>query len=275
VSVRWNPVSGIPVLFAPERAERPGAFGAPDESRCPFCPGHEADTPPTILAAGSPWNVRVFANKYPPANGAEVIVESREHDATFDGIEHAEQCLKVYRDRILAHQQAAAVALFKNEGPAAGASIPHLHSQLVPLTFVPPRQERECAAFEAAARCPLCTNFVESVLFEGRAFQWIVPAASSMPYQQWIVPRRHVHDFTLLTAEELSELAALLQRATRATHRVADAYNWIFMTFPRHAKAHFYVDLLPRLTTIAGLELGTGTFVEIIDPADAAKRLRD
>jgi UDPglucose--hexose-1-phosphate uridylyltransferase len=53
------------------------------------------------------------------------------------------------------------------------------------------------------------------------------------------------------------------------------SYNWMFMNFPRSPAAHCYVDLVPRLSTIAGFELGTGTFVEIIDPAAAARRLRE
>ena len=66
MTLRNHPITGEPILFAPERASRPRAF-AGDEStdRCPFCPGNETDTPPTIAAAGEPWRVRVFANKFP------------------------------------------------------------------------------------------------------------------------------------------------------------------------------------------------------------------
>ena len=62
--------------------------------------------------------------------------------------------------------------------------------------------------------------------------------------------------------------------AAKATRRIGDA-NWVFMNFPPESNAHFYVEVLPRVTTIAGLELGTGTFVEIVDPTTAAKRLVD
>jgi UDPglucose--hexose-1-phosphate uridylyltransferase len=266
-SFRRNPLTGEPILFAPERAARPHAFaGSFDEERCPFCSGHEADTPPELARAGEPWRVRVVPNKYPPAGGAEVIIESPDHAATFDGIEHADEIVHVYAERLRAHRDAAYVALFKNEGARAGSSIAHVHSQLIPLPFVPPRIERERAAF--AGGCPLCAA-PQNMIRETNAFTWFAPYASSMAYQQWIVPKRHVASLGELDDDELAELAMLLRSAAAAMREIGDSYNWIFVNTP-----HFYVDLFPRLTTIAGLELGTGTFVEIVDPAAAAERLR-
>ena len=274
MSVRRNRITGEPVLHVPERAARPGAFGGSDDARCPFCPGHESDTPPTIATAGEPWRVRAFANKYPPAEGAEVIVESRDHDATFASVTHPLECVAMYRDRVAAHREARYVALFKNEGTAAGSSIAHVHSQLVPLPFVPPRIEREIAGFRRAPRCPLCASG-DIVIGESAEFQWVAPVDSSMPYQQRIIPKRHVQALTELDQGELRALAGMLQQTARATSRLASAYNWTFMSFPGADAAHMYVELFPRITAIAGLELATGTFVEIIDPADAARRLRE
>ncbi|HJQ37913.1 MAG TPA: hypothetical protein VKB93_12315 [Thermoanaerobaculia bacterium] len=261
-SIRRNPLTRDPILFAPERAARPRAFaGSREDSRCPFCPGNERDTPPEILRIGDPWRVRVVPNKYPPVPGAEVIIESADHEARFG--EHAEDVVRVYAERQRAHADAAYVAIFKNEGAGAGSSIPHLHSQLVPLPFVPPRIEREGAAF--ATRCPLCE--VEGhVIRETGSFTWLAPHASSMAYQQWIVPKAHVAQ---IGDTDVRELAELLRAASAAMHTIGDSYNWMFVSTP-----HFYVDLFPRLTTIAGLELGTGTFIEIVDPAAVAERLR-
>jgi len=264
-SFRRNIITGEPILFAPERAERPRAFaGSEDHARCPFCPGHESDTPPEILRVGDPWRVRVVPNKYPPAGGAEVIIESPDHNARFHDI--AENVVGVYAERLRAHADAAYVAIFKNEGACAGSSIAHVHSQLVPLPFVPPRVEREIAGFARA--CPLCLA-PPNVIRETNAFTWFAPHASSMPFQQWIAPKRHVASIAALDDAELAELGSLLRSASAAMLAIGDAYNWMFMNTP-----HFYVDLFPRMTTIAGLELGTGTFVEIVDPAAAAARLR-
>jgi len=273
---RRHAITGEPVIFAPERAERPGAFTDSTASAlCPFCVGHEADTPPEILRFGTPWRIRVVPNKYPSVPGAEVIIESPDHDATFDRLEHAADVVRVYVERYRAHHDAAHVALFKNEGARSGSSIPHLHSQLVPLPFLPPRVERELAGFERATSCPLCSDVSKAlVIQETNAFTWLAPHASSAPYQQWIVPRRHVPTITEFTSEELDELASMLRSATAATRGIADAFNWMFLTFPRTSAAHCYIELFPRVTTIAGLELGTGMFVEIVDPVAAARRFR-
>lgn len=279
-SYRRHLITGDPIVFAPERASRPGAFtGLASETRCPFCPGHEADTPPEIAQLGDPWRVRVVPNKYPPLDGAEVIVESNEHDATFESLADAEAIVRLYADRCRAHADAAHVALFKNEGARAGSSIAHLHSQLIPTPFVPVRIERELAAFARAAHCPLC-EAIEThrrdalVIGETPSLVWLAPSASWMAYQQWIVPKRHVASLIDLSDAELAELAQLLRSAAASMRTVSDSFNWSFTSFSRAPAAHFYVDLFPRLTTVAGFELGTGTFVEIIDPAAAASRLR-
>lgn len=274
MTLRRNIITGEPILFAPERAARPRAFGDGANERCPFCPGHESDTPPTIVAAGDPWRVRVFPNKYPSAERAEVIVESPHHDATFDSLAHAEDVVRIYVDRYRAHSDAAYAAVFKNEGVRAGASIPHLHSQVMPVPFTPPRIERERDAFARAATCPLCAPHGE-IIRETAHFRWLAPHGSSFAYQQWLVPKRHVAEMTHYDHAELAELASLLRDASRAMRTIGDSYNWSFMNFPHVDAAHCYVDLIPRLTSIAGFELGTGTFVEIIDPAAAARRLRN
>jgi UDPglucose--hexose-1-phosphate uridylyltransferase len=275
VSFRRHVITGETVLFAPGRAGRPHAFtdDSSEVGRCPFCPGHESDTPAEIgrirgAGATASWLARVFPNKYPPIEGAEVIVEAPEHDARFEDIDHADTVVRLYIDRYRRHADSACTVMFKNQGVAAGSSIEHVHSQLVPLPFVPVRIAREIAAFENG--CPLCAR-LENVIRETESFYWIAPSSSWMPYQQWIVPKRHVSEMSAFDDRELAELAELLRASSAATR---SAFNWIFMNFARAPKAHAYVEILPRMTTVAGFELGTGTFVEIIDPARAAEALR-
>ena len=280
MTTRAHLITGEPILFAPERAARRHAFleDAAVE-RCPFCPGHEADTPPQLAAIGDPWRVRVFPNKYPSVANAEVIVESPHHDDPFDRIEHAEEIVGMYVDRYRAHGSATYTCIFKNEGPMGGASIPHVHSQVMPLPFVPPRVEREADAFARAEECPLCTA-IEShrrdglVIRETGAFMWLAPSASWMPYQQWILPKRHVAEMTAFDDTGRAELASLLRSASASMRRLSASFNWSFQNFPREAAAHCYVDLFPRMTAIAGFELASGTFIEIMDPASTVLRLR-
>jgi UDPglucose--hexose-1-phosphate uridylyltransferase len=270
VGFRKNPLSGELIVFAPERAARRSAFGDPSGERCPFCPGHESDTPPELARTGEPWRVRVFPNKYPPVAGAEVIVESPDH-VLFHEIADADEAVRTYVERYRAHASAEYVALFKNEGSRAGASIAHIHSQVIPLPFVPPRIARELRGFADA--CPLCAP-AGTIIRETETLRWLAPEASSFAYQQWIVPKRHVSELSALDEAELRDLAALLGDASRAMQPLG-AYNWMFMNFPRHPEAHCYIDVVPRLAALAGLELGTGTFVEIIDPEAAARRMRE
>jgi UDPglucose--hexose-1-phosphate uridylyltransferase len=280
VTIRSNLITGEPILYAPERAARPGAFtGDREPERCPFCVGHEEDTPAPLASIGTPWRVRVVPNKYPPVPGAEVIVESPEHDLPFEGIENLDEVLAVTLDRYRAHSDAAYTAIFKNEGREAGASIPHVHSQLMPVSFVPPRIAREAEAFARAAHCPLCLAIDGHrrdglVIRETEGFAWLAPSGSWLPWQQWIVPRNHAPEMSGLDAARITELAQLLRAASASMRLLSSSFNWGFVNFPGVPAAHWYIDLFPRRTTIAGFELCTGTFVEIVDPAATARRSR-
>ena len=276
--IRRHIITGDPILFAPGRADRPNAFGGDAVDRCPFCPGNESMTPAEIERTGDPWRVRVFPNKYPSVAEHEVIVESAAHDAAFDSISHADEIIETYIRRYRAHASAAYVSLFRNDGRIAGASIDHAHAQLMALPFVPPRIERETAAFTAASSCPLCAA-IESHRSEGLlisehgSFVRLAPKGSTFAWEQWIVPRRHQPDIAGLSDEERDGLAAALRAAIRSVRGISAAHNTLFMNF-REPAAHLYIAVIPRRTALAGFELGTGTFIDIIDPAAAARALR-
>jgi UDPglucose--hexose-1-phosphate uridylyltransferase len=268
--IRRNPITGDPILFAPHRAERPNVFH--ESTVCPFCAGNEAHTPLELAHIGEPWRIRVFPNKYPATDGHEVIVESPQHGATFDSLtpDAATDAVQMYAARYRAHDDAC-VTIFKNHGSAAGASIPHMHSQLIATPFVPPRIAREIDAFTRAERCPLCDPIGDAI-DETSHFRWVAPHASSFSYEQWIVPRVHANE---LTSDHAGELASLLQRASAAMLGAGDAFNWIFMNFRDAPAAHWYVQIFSRQAVIAGFEIGSGSAIEVIDPSAVAERFRD
>jgi len=274
-SIRRHPITGEPIVFAPERALRPNAFGHQTDA-CPFCPGHEGETPPEIMRIGGPWRVRVFANKYPMTPRHEVIVESPRHGTTFATIEDPASVVDTYvaRYRALSDDPSIAhVLIFKNHGAMAGASLEHIHSQVAGTAFMPPRIERELAAFRN--RCPLCILPPrELIVSESEHFVRFSPHGSSFAYEQWIVPRRHAANFLTMNEDEHRELADHLSRTAASIERISTSYNWLMMNFTDSA-AHWYVQAIPRLTTIAGFELGTGSMASIVDPAEAAERLRN
>lgn len=266
--IRKNPITGDPVIIAPERAERPDIFRQGTD-RCPFCPGNESDTPPEIWRDGNPWRIRIFPNKYPATEQHEVIVEAADHHATFDRLTggHASAVVASYITRYHSLARTAdSVCIFKNHGLLAGASIPHPHSQVIATPFVPPRILREAAAF--TSRCALCAIDDEPLIAATENYRWIAPRGSMMAYEQWIVPKRHAPEIS-----EGLELGPLLQRATRAMLSVADSFNWIFMNFARQPAAHWYIQSFPRLAMHAGFEFGTGSAINTVDPAEAARRL--
>lgn len=265
--IERNPITGDPIIVAPDRSRRPNIFRN-DHEVCPFCAGHEALTPPEIARAGDPWRVRVFANKYPATELHEVIVESPRHDDTFDAIAHAGDAVQMYVERYRAmSRNAAHVTIFKNHGAMAGASIPHLHSQIIGTPFVPPRIEREIAAF--GERCALCDVANEPLIRETDNYRWIAPRGSMFAYEQWVVPKQHAPEI-----DAPHELPEIMQASVRGMRSVADSFNWIFMNFPRAPGAHWYLQLFPRLAVHAGFEFGSGSAINAIDPRRAAETFR-
>lgn len=268
MTIRHHLLTGEPILFAPDRSVRPNAFGNAPEPACPFCPGQEHETPPELARVGEPWRVRVVPNKYPASAHHEVIIEAPDHEAQFEQLD-ATEIVRTYRERYAA-TEAKYVALFKNHGALAGATLRHLHSQLVALDFLPPRIERERRAFELG--CPLCDAAKINVIDENETFVRVAPEAATLAYQQWLIPKRHAPEMTSLGSD--ADLAAMLQASAARMRRVSESYNWIFVNFPRVERGHWYVDLFPRFGAVAGFELGTGTFIQTIDPARAMEVLR-
>jgi UDPglucose--hexose-1-phosphate uridylyltransferase len=266
--IEKTPITGEPVILAPGREERPNGYdGAP----CPFCPGAEDQTPPEICRNGDPWRIRAFPNRYPPTEHSEIVVESARHDDAFDDLvtDHAQRAVEITFERYHALATTSAyVCIFKNHGRLAGASIPHLHSQLVGLPFVPPRVAAEGEAFARAATCPLCNVSEHPLIAETGHYRWIAPRGARFAYQQWIVPKEHEHDLNTPR-----ELASLIQTSVRAMRGVSESFNWAFVTFPHEHRGHWYLELLPRTAMIAGLEIGTGTFVNTIGPVETASYL--
>lgn len=265
--IERNPITGDPVIVATDRARRPNMYRDSDET-CPFCPGNEELTPPEIARAGDPWRVRVFPNKYPATDHHEVVVESPRHDDTFDRIANASDAVRLYADRYRAlSRDSAHVTIFKNHGPMAGASIPHLHSQIIATPFVPPRVEREGAAL--ASRCTLCATEDEALIRETGNYRWIAPRGALFAHEQWVVPKRHEAEI-----DDPRELAELLQASAAAMQQVSDSFNWIFMNFPREPRAHWYVQLFPRSAVHAGYELGSGSSINTVSASETAARFQ-
>lgn len=312
--------------MAPERAHRPHAFEedppAKRHLRCPFCPGHEAETPPEIFSlrdAGAPntpgWRLRVVPNKFPavapgagPGHGAErsyrrrsgfgaheVIIEDAAHSATLSDLPAGRiaELLEVVRLRffaLAADSRIRYVCFFKNHGRAAGATLEHTHSQLVALPLAPKLVAEEISGarrrYRRSGRCFFC-DLAEPdrdgsrLILETAGAVSVAPYAARAPYEIWIVPRRHRSGFESAPAAELGAVAAALRETLRKLDSLLQrpAYNLVLHTAPLREDAlphyHWHLELIPRLSKLAGFEWGTGLYMNPIPPEEAARRLRD
>jgi UDPglucose--hexose-1-phosphate uridylyltransferase len=190
--IRKDPVTGRWTLVATDRALRP--LDEPDVPElCPFCEGHERETPPELSALREPdtlpngpgWRVRVIPNRFPAvrlwADGPihteglfedlagigshEVIIDCPHHQVSFGAlpIEAIREVIEIWRERIVAHDadlRLKYVQIFKNKGIEAGASLGHSHSQLIALPLVPSAIQEEIdrgrSYFDHERRCLFC-----------------------------------------------------------------------------------------------------------------------
>lgn len=328
--LRTDPVTGRKVYIAEDRAGRPSDYTHQEAeisklatsrtSECPFCAGHEQQTPPTLAEvddANGKWQVRVIPNKYPavsetplpprdtkqndeaiyqPAYGAhEVIIESPDHvqDLTDLPTEKLATVLAVYRDRAKHHLQQKhieQVAVFKNVGYAGGASLEHLHSQLVALPYVSPVLETELEGSQTyhlnQGSCLFC-DLIKRELTSGERlvireehFVAFCAVAGRQPFETWILPTAHESDFSTVAEDQLFHLASILQRVLiRLQHHLHPlSYNLLLHTSPagREHKAsfHWHWELIPRSSQLAGLEWGSGVHINSLSPERAASMLR-
>ena len=326
--LRKDPVVGRWVIISSERAGRPVDY-APRVSeargeRCPFCPGHEADTPPEVLALGrngsapdSPgWRVRVIPNKFPALqiegdldrrgegmfdkmNGIgahEVVIESPDHEARWWdlGIDQIADILAAYRARVLdlaRDPRFKYILVFKNHGEAAGATLEHPHTQLIATPIIPKWVKEELSGardhYRLKERCIYC-DMVRQEMEEGKRlvavtddFVVIEPFAPRFPYETTVLPRRHASSFEEGPEELLRSLAAVLKDVYGRLHRVLDdpPFNMVIHTAPAGdpflLHFHWHLEIMPKLTSVAGFEWGSGFYINVVSPEDAARRLRE
>lgn len=315
--------AGRPNDFLSADTDPPSEAASPEiVAACPFCVGNEAKTPQAIweeVDHRGNWQVRLVPNKFPALTAEaepsaplalewplaspqqslgvhEVIVESREHLAQLTSISVGQLAtvLQVYRRRLRQLSENAQLRhgmIFKNVGAQAGASLRHLHSQLVALPQVPPVVEQELSfaakLFQQGEGCAYC-RLVEAEIAEGQRlvsanaeFAAICAYAGRQPFEMLILPRRHYADYSQLVETQATSLAALLLECLQRlrTQLTGLAYNLILHTAPFHQRDspsyHWHWELVPRSSYLAGFEWGTGLYINPLAPERAARLLRE
>ncbi len=223
-----------------------------------------------------------------PAVGAhEVIVSAPEHATSLAQLsgEQLEFAFAAWRERTRAHTDARYVHLIVNEGPEAGASLEHAHAQLYALDFVPAAIARERERATAYHERTMGSHLLGDVATEEvRRRQRLVavdehtllicPWASRSPFELRIVPRVPGPRFE--DSEGGAEMVATALRALGAALGAIPQFNLWVRTAPRGSEEFcWHIDLVPRLTTRAGFELGTGVDINVYPPERAAADLRD
>ncbi len=346
--IRINPiVPSESVLVAtarslrPKKEEVPASYDARQHvGTCPFCRGNEGMTPVPIaeVPAAGEWKLRIVENLYPVlgddrenpdlAFGLQQTIDGYGRhevviDHSFHGIrihemseEHLALLFSTYRERMeqLYHSddRLKYVLLFKNFGPAAGASISHTHSQIIAMPVVPDNVQAEVrsstAFYEARRQCIFCSLIDEALTLEATIYdresgelqrridtgQFVIerterfiaikPFASRYEWEVHILPLLHNSDFLDAGPEDMADLARIFRRTMARLNAVVGGvqYNFFFHSLPHGAEYegssaafHWHIEICPRTSIPTGFELGSGLFVNTICPEDAADRLRN
>jgi len=236
---------------------------------------------------------------YDKTNGIgahEVIIETPDHSKDLPdlSVEQVRTVLGIYATRSFDLQKDKRfkyMMLFRNYGTEAGATLDHNHAQLIALPLIPKNvlEELEGAAayYERRERCIFCDILSqeeedkERILEENDSFIAFCPYVSRFPFEIWIMPKEHKLSFCRSTAKELDALAGLLKNTLRRMQRTLKdpAYNFIIHTGPNdgqeHPGYHWHIEIMPRISRIAGLEWGTGLYVVPTPPEVAARYLKE
>ena len=225
----------------------------------------------------------------------EVIIETPDHNATIAtmDLKQVEEIIWAYKERytqLAKDKRLKYILIFKNHRRDAGASLAHPHSQLIAMPITPKRvmEELEGAReyYNYKERCVFCdminqerlenTRLVE----ENEEFIAFEPFAARFPFETWILPKRHEANFGNITESEVRNFARILRDILHRMYKTLDdpPYNFMLHTAPTYGEGeiyyHWHLEIVPRLTKVAGFEWGSGFYINPTPPEEAAKFLK-
>jgi UDPglucose--hexose-1-phosphate uridylyltransferase len=227
----------------------------------------------------------------------EVIVETPSHGQTLStmDVREIQRVFIAYKERILDltnDKRFKYIMVFKNHGSIAGASLDHSHSQLIALPIVPKRVIEEItgglAYYKYKDRCIFCDIIAQEkedgvrVVMENEKFIALSPYAARFPFEVWILPKKHEPYFILHEKEDgyfaISEMLSLILKKFDKLLN-SPPYNYIIHTTPSGngdaPHYHWHMEIIPRLTKMAGFEWGTGFYINPTPPEEATTYLRE
>jgi len=275
--------------------------------------GQEKDV--LIYGEGRDWRVRVFPNKYPAfqqgtdlrkklfgpyfaqrAIGFHEVLVTRDHLKSLADFsrEEVSEVLGAYQERyikLMNKKFIDYISIFHNHGKSAGASVVHPHSQILAIPVVSSEIRDELAGsedyFVKNKECVFCRMVSEElavrkrVVYQNDSFVAFCPFASRMGYEIWVMPKNHEPYFERLSKKERLKAAEALQAVLFRLYKLLDNpdYNFYLHTSPCDGKIydhyHWHFEILPKYSTWAGFELGTGVEINTVVPEVAAAELRE
>lgn len=233
----------------------------------------------------------------------EVIIETpdhykRMHEHTPESLAKVFEAYKIRLQDLKKDKRFKYILIFKNEGELAGASLSHSHSQLIATPVTPKRVHEELIGaqeyYHYKDRCVFCDIIREEqnqkirVVYENAGFISFCPFASRFPFEIWVMPKRHNPDFENVAIEEMPVLADMMITTLAKLAKALNnpQFNYILHTGPvRWPRSgywttldddfHWHIEIMPRLTRLAGFEWGTGFYNNPTVPEEAAKYLQE
>ncbi len=316
--LRKNSFTGEWTIIAVERDSRPYQFGdGADGQPCPFCPGNEEMTPNETyrIENKGKWTVRVVPNKFPAlceskedANKYEnnvywacegygrheIVIETPLHDKGLEklDVESIFNVFSVYRERIKVLSripEVECVQIFKNHGRNAGASLPHSHTQIVAMPYIPLRLldslKTSKEYTDNRGTCVYCdvveeeVNNGERILFQNEHFISMVAFAPRFENQVLLIPKNHISDFREADDNVLFAFSRIYKQTIMAMTKLLGEfpYNFVLYSSPHGIDTpyyHWHMEIMPRLSYHAGFEIATASYMSTVSPEETAKKLR-
>lgn len=226
----------------------------------------------------------------------EVLIESPHHDIQLADLptDHIESIFWALRDRSIDLNKDSRfryILIFKNRGEEAGASLEHSHIQIIATPIIPKRAMEELQGakfhYELKERCIFCDIIKQEieinkrVIFANEDFIAIAPYASRFPFETWVLPLEHISSFDKTDSESFMPLADMIQTVIKRMDQVLDSppFNFIVHTSPCKTPDldyyHWHIEIIPKLTRVAGFEWGSGFYINPTPPEDAAFAIRE
>ena len=226
----------------------------------------------------------------------EVIIETPDHSIDLAQLseQQIEDVLWSFHDRVhdlKKDRRFRYILIFKNHGAEAGASLEHTHSQLIALPIIPLNVAEELNGareyFRLKERCVFCDLIRQEcddqvrLVAENDEFVTVCPFAPRFPFETWVLPKTHGEGFEQMTRHAYRNMARALRDILGRLNKVLDSppYNFLIHSLPirepEDGYYHWHLEIMPKLTKVAGFEWGTGFYINPTPPEDAARHLRD